>query len=791
MFYSRRFSRRIRHSSLIAGLLSAPVAGAQAPPRGVVTGIVRNAVTGDPIPITAVRATSGTFSTITDDSGRFRLVLPLGPTRLDARRIGFRPTTVDITVIAEGTTRDIRLAPIAQALNRVIVTAEDEFALRLVRLAIARKQQLRGTLHDYRYHGEVRLVARRLDEKDTAKTVRGITESITEAYWEQPNKYQETIVSRRQTDNVGPERNLIGVGNILDVSKDRVSFARFELASPIADDALTHYDYHVLDTLLIGGRRTYRLAVEPRPRGEPAFVGLMDVVDSTHDVVGIDVGVNNEVRLARARDVRYVQHFAETGGGRWMPDSIDLSWKIDAGAFGIFAARHVALLSNFRFNQGNAPKGIGEYRIVVARAADKPDSALWANVRVAPLAPAESLAWKRIDSAADQPVPPLQRVVTFPLLMLFSGRDFFHYNRVDGSYVGLAHTWDQPDWAPAHELNAKLGYATGGERWQFRAGDRMWLSEDTRTFVAAQIHDETVNRPTLTSEGYDATLRALISRRDPLEYFRQRVGVLTFGSKVAKFTDADVGYIDARQSSLSSVISRPPLRLRSSELQLVRQNQPIDDGHLRAFRVNAAFDTRPRLRQPGQDRLIGVSRFTRIGLGAEWSPSSMSDFDYRRLTLRIDRRQESFGLGFTTLIATGGIATAAVPIQRSFTIDGGPMVLESRPSPFFTLGDTSFVGARAGLIAIQHDFDRLLFTRSRIPGVRDIPFTLSVRAAAFWAEYPGRSGISTAASPYTEAGFTLGNLTPFFSLFNFSARFAWQLSSYSTSRFRFGIGIGG
>jgi hypothetical protein len=309
--------------------------------------------------------------------------------------------------------------------------------------------------------------------------------------------------------------------------------------------------------------------------------------------------------------------------------------------------------------------------------------------------------------------------------------------------------------------------------------------------VSAYAYDETVNRPTLTSEGYNPTLRALISRADPLEYYRQRAGVVSFGSKIVKFTDADVSYTDARQSSLASVISKPPLRFGRSDLLLVRPNERIDDGHLRAFSGNVAFDTRPRLRQPGQDRLIGVSAYTRIAVGGEWSPSSLGDFDYRRATLRVDRRQDSFGLGFTTFVATGGIATSGVPLQRSFTIDGGPVVLEARPSPFFTLGDTSFVGARAGLIAVQHDFDRLLFTRSRLPLIRDIPFTLSVRAAAFWTEYPARAGVSAAISPYTEAGFTVGNLTPFLPLFNFSARFAWQLSNYPTSRFRFGLGLGG
>ena len=48
-----------------------------------------------------------------------------------------------------------------------------------------------------------------------------------------------------------------------------------------------------------------------------------------------------------------------------------------------------------------------------------------------------------------------------------------------------------------------------------------------------------------------------------------------------------------------------------------------------------------------------------------------------------------------------------------------------------------------------------------------------------------------AAKPYREVGFSLGNLTPFFSPFNFTAQFSWQLSAYPTNKFRFGLGLTG
>ena len=54
-----------------------------------------------------------------------------------------------------------------------------------------------------------------------------------------------------------------------------------------------------------------------------------------------------------------------------------------------------ATLTDYRFNEGVRPSGLGEFRIVVSPSADRVDSLRWAGVHAAPLTSAESLGWKR------------------------------------------------------------------------------------------------------------------------------------------------------------------------------------------------------------------------------------------------------------------------------------------------------------------------------------------------------------------------------------------------------------
>jgi hypothetical protein len=110
---------------------------------------------------------------------------------------------------------------------------------------------------------------------------------------------------------------------------------------------------------------------------------------------------------------------------------------------------------------------------------------------------------------------------------------------------------------------------------------------------------------------------------------------------------------------------------------------------------------------------------------------------------------------------------------------------------------TNYVGNRAAMVVVQHDFGRRLFAMSGLPLIRSLPFSLGLHGGVFYtafadhASVPGDSLLTSAATPYSEIGFSLGNLTPFLSPFNLAARFSWQLSSYATRRFSFGFGFTG
>lgn len=777
-----------------AGPDTVPPGGAPA----VLAGTVRDSVSGDPVGLAIIRVPGGqgAGSTITDDAGHFALTVAAGPVRLEVRRIGYRPLTLAAT--APDTALVIAIAPVPIGVAGITVRPTEDPAIEVMRRVIAHKQNVLSHLHDYRYAADVKFVVRNLAlPPDSPTSILVVTESKTTAYWERPNHYQETIVARRETGNLNPDQNLVSVGEIVNFARDRIDLRKYSIVSPIADDALAHYDYRMLDTTEAAGQRLFTIAIIPRSEASPLFVGVLTVADSTYDVRSIDVGANQALRFTFVSNLRYHQRLEDAGGGRWMPAEIRLTGEIHLavpipGVPSRLAFEHQATLTGFEFDQGQRPRGIGEYRVVVADSADRNDSATWAEGSGIPLTPAEREAWARIDSVALAPASLGHRVATGlgAALFLATNPTFFHFNRVDGAYLGAGGDWSlSPDWI----VGTRAGYAFGTERWQGSVGLNRKLDDDRQIWVGVGAYDQTEHRPALVSSDYNPTFRALLSRIDPLDYFRER-GVRAFASgKVFRGTRLELSFVDAQQSSLPVTTDYGLV----PGARALRPNDPILPTHLRALGATATYDSRPLLKSKGRDYRLRQLVQTRITGSVEVAAPDLfpGDFSYRRYLLRIERIQRTLNLGVTSITAVGGIATGWVPPQRYFTVDFGRELYTYQPNGFNTLNGNNFSGTRATMIVVNHDFDRLLFAKSGLPGIRSLPFTLNVHVGAFWSDFidhpanPGDDLLLTAPKLYTEAGFGLGNLTPFLSPFDLAAYFTWQVSAYQTRGFRFGLGL--
>ncbi len=760
--------------------------------RMVVEGTIFDAETNDPIPFATVRVLGTGKSTLANDDGQYRLVLHGDGHNLKFSHVSHYSEEMQVSGPESISGLDIHLRSNLVNIGefKVYTRAYDPGQM-IILEAIKRKEDILTKIHDYRYDAYIKLNVTDESKEDSTEILL-LTETQTTAYWEYPDKYKEVITARRQSSNLDAEDNLVTVGNILNFNQNRLEIGPYSMVTPTADDALNHYNYYLVDTVLFNDNPVFVLEIEPKNPNLPLFKGSIYIADSTYDVVQVEVEFSDGVDFPMIVDPKYSQRFAQFEDEYWMPIEIKFSakFKIDVplpSVPDLIGLSHTASLYDYVFDVGYDDV-FDEYALEVAEAADDYDSTAWFARQTIPLTADEIEGYARIDSIENVP-PSVKDVVlgaTFASLMLASGEagDFFRFNRVEGPYVGIGLTRDRL--IKDTEIRFKTGYAIDAKRWEHQFGVTHRFHRKQKLDLGFDVFSRIKHRPALfAGEDDNSTFFALWDQTDQFDYYRTR-GIELFGSvKLLDHTRLKLTYHDSRDFSIHE---NTDFSFFGDDTLAVRRNPGIREGKLRSISADFSFDSRSLFSNKGRDVIIDDVQYSQLKIGVEYASPDLigNDFDYTRYFVSAKRRQRTLGLGVTTFNAYAGGSEGTLPPQRYFSVDFSDPVLATLTQPQ-TLDQESFGGSRVLALSFRHQFRRRLWVQSGIPVIKDIPFWLGVHGGVFWTDFenhvsqPEDDLIRNAGKPYRELGFSIGNLTPFIAPLNLALGFTWQLSDYDTS----------
>lgn len=790
--------REILLASLSFLLFVGAAASAEEPgARLIVQGVVYDFDSREPVPLATVRVEGTGRSTLANEEGRFRLILAEGEKQLKFSHIAYYSERYQ--VIAADTLADLEIYLHSSAVEiegiSVYTRAYDP-GQRIIIEAIKRKEDILSRIHDYSYDAYTKVLITDETKEDSSRVMM-IAESQTTAYWEQPDKYKEVITSRRQTANIPAEGNLVTVGEILNFNKNRIDIGRFSVVTPTAEDALDHYNYYLLDTIYVDSRPVFKLEIEPINPDDPLFVGFIHIADGTYDVMEVDVGFSRGVEIPMVSELRYSQRFAQFENEFWMPIEIRLEGIVEIHFPTIpdrIGVSQRASLYDYRIETGTPEGTFSEAVIEVDEKADEFDSLVWAERQTIPLTDFEIKGYERIDSIENAP-PSAGKIVGMVLggalaVAAFGNGEFFRYNRVEGTYLGLGLEFEEP--VRNLDVRIKPGYAFEPKIWEHQYGLTYHLHRDQRLSLGLDYLNRVVRRPTVMSgPDRDYSFWALMTQVDPLDYYRNE-GFQAFAStKLIDHTSLSVTYRHFRQFSMPALTDYSFFGDDS-----VRANPAIAEGHLRSVAAEFVYDSRPLFKNKRKFQRIDSPQCTLFKTGIEYaSPEFIdNDFDFRRYYVSLFRRQRTLGMGLTSLYAYAGASDGDLPPQRYFTVDFGDQYLTDA-GDFLTFDENNFAGSRVLTVRARHEFQKRLWVASGLPLVKDIPFWLSVYGGVCWTDFrnhaynTGDEWVNRSEKPYSEIGFGLGNLTPFMVPFNMAVFFTWQLSDYDTSDFQWTLGI--
>ena len=757
---------------------------------GIITGTVTNLETGESLPGATIRVVGTSRTMLANDQGHYRLRLDPGGYQLKFSHVAHHSEVKDIEVTETDQLLDVSLRPAMIELpGTTVYSRAYDPAQRIIMEAIKRKEEILSRLGSYDFDAYTRLLVQDTSKSDS-ESVYLITETQMKGFWEQPDKYKEIITARKVSSNVNAEGTLVTIGEILNFNSNRIDMNPYSVVSPTATDALDYYNYYLIDTVFIDDQLIFRLELEPRNNADPLFLGTIDIADSSFEVVGVDCGFSKGFETPFMDSLRYRQRCMQFDNENWMPVEIGFSVIVDVPIpkVPIFSVNYVAALHNYSFETEHK-SGTFDYVLEVDPEADDIDSATWYSGQLIPLTDLERRGYERIDSLRNAPKSlgkKIRRVMLRTVARSLFDKNFFHFNRVEGAYLGYSGT--QRNLIPRTRFSYKSGYAFDRKRWQHRYSLSYRLWQKRLLDIGVAYTDDIIPALNMITTDYNPTIMALFNKTDPLDYYRSRGLQVYTKMKLAKRIGFRVGYSDHRH--YSEVNHTEYSFFRDSKRH--RANPEILDGTMRSGFARLVYDSRPVVKLKNEEVRFSSLSMTQLEANVEVaSPDFIdNDFDFVRYSLRLRRRQRTLGMGLTTLHAMVGGSNKSLPPQRYFSIDFGDEFFSSSMN-FKTLGELNFKGSRAAYYYVSHDFGKWLFRRSGLPLVKDIPFSLSIYGGSFWTDFrdhPSMTGdelVRIAPRMYSEIGFGLGQVTPLmFNLF-----FTWQLSDYDTNHFTFSVGV--
>ena len=299
-----------------------------------ISGIIIDAESKESLPFANIYI-SKTKGTITDAEGKFTLNLKKEITSIKVSYIGYK--TVTIPVEQNITYLKIRLQPTQEALDAVVLYNKENPALQIMRDAIDRKKdndperklnsfklnaynKLLVTANPDSINGQIdsiytkkdgKLVFKEVDssnysfKKDLTRSHIYMTEKVSEVSFSSSKGKREKILATRMAGFKEPIYEILGIKiQSFSFYNNRYELFGTEYPGPMANNALSKYNYKILDTVSNNNRESYMIYYSPQKKGKTS--GLEGILYIDRESYALQKGI---AEIKGVIDIKAVQNF--------------------------------------------------------------------------------------------------------------------------------------------------------------------------------------------------------------------------------------------------------------------------------------------------------------------------------------------------------------------------------------------------------------------------------------------------------------------------------------------------
>jgi hypothetical protein len=376
-----------------------------------------------PLSFTTITIKEVDKKAVSNSNGEFNFDLPDGNYTLVCQHVGYATVSQSLIVNNKTQLLNIHLKPTELTLTEVIVKqgAKDP-AYAIIRSAIKERKYngskagayyceayIKGLIRTNNYPNS--LFGQKIDFEDgdtSKKKIIFLSESISDVYVNQSSETKIVVKSTRvsgQTNGLGLATPLLlsFYNNIVSLPK---SFNPRGFVSPIAEGALSFYNYKYLGAFFENGVQISRIQVIPKRKYEPLFEGYIQIVDDTWNIHSLSLSLNKESQLEFVDKLKIEQHYEMVSYQTWMIGSQTIYPEINF--FGFDAGGYfTSVFSKYQTNKEFDKKTFGNVLMKYDSSSNKQPDSFWVKSRPIPLLSEEVRDFKQKDSLEKRREDPL------------------------------------------------------------------------------------------------------------------------------------------------------------------------------------------------------------------------------------------------------------------------------------------------------------------------------------------------------------------------------------------------
>lgn len=312
----------------------------------IISGLIRDFHSDEPIPFASVVFKRSTTGALTDSAGRFAFFLNHWPSdTLEVTCVGYQPFRLyvdpakdSITVLVsmergtfnEGVKVKVRVNKGLLVWRKIVKHKDENDRYRFDNFSYELYNKLEVDLRRVNFKGLSRLrpirpvadlIASSIDSTEVPPVLPTyLTEALSDYYYQKKPLRRREVIKAANTNGVKNEsivKFLGGMDQNVDIYDNFIPVFDKRFVSPASDNGDAYYNYRVADTQFISNHKFYHLVFTPRRHGENTFEGDCWVNDTTFAIQKMNLRLGKDANVNFLEKLSLIQEYKLINDSTW------------------------------------------------------------------------------------------------------------------------------------------------------------------------------------------------------------------------------------------------------------------------------------------------------------------------------------------------------------------------------------------------------------------------------------------------------------------------------------------